>query len=273
MRDGTVPKKLFKYLSYREEFFEELLLRVTPFGEFNDPFEGLLTKDSYTHFLKNGLVGTDKEREEATKIVNDGWEKIAADIKMDDWGIICFAENCDCLLMWAHYANSHKGILIELDTIGSGNAIHPFFEKEIDAKYPPNQLKTDIKPVFYPTDSKRVCIASVPKANLTMKLLCHSKIHSALFKSKEWAYEKEHRMFLNYAKLANIITKEKMHFIRIPEEVISKIYIGCRAENKDEIINNFTEAKKAKPKLEHVKLFESVLDETDFKVNYEEIKV
>ncbi len=67
-----------------------------------------------------------------------------------------------------------------------------------------------------------------------------------------------------------------MHFVRIPEEVISGIYIGCRADGakemkNTEIIENFQTAKESNPKLAHVKLYESVLDETDYRIRCNEI--
>ena len=65
MRNGTVPKKLFKYLIYRPDFFDELLLRITPPHEFNDPFEGVLSKDTSLHLLENGPFRTEEKRKDA----------------------------------------------------------------------------------------------------------------------------------------------------------------------------------------------------------------
>ena len=104
----------------------------------------------------------------------------------------------------------------------------------------------------------------------------------------EWKYEEEYRMILNYNKLADgVVTPPQkyikgmrvyvkfpgktMYFKKIPEEVISAIYIGCRAENKEKIIKKFNQAKEANPKLEHVKIYESILDDNDFKVIYRKI--
>jgi Protein of unknown function (DUF2971) len=273
MRDGTVPKTLFKYLPYREDFFDELLLRITPPSEFNDPFDGLLSKDSYDHFLKNAPFKTEEERDKIAKRFDDNWEQEAQFIRVDDWGVICFTEKSDCLLMWAHYANDHKGIIIEFDTTCSGTKTHSFFEGVVDSSTPPKVLKAKVNSVNYPPSRERPS----PKPSSFQQLLINN-LYYGFSKSEEWAYEGEHRMSLNYNELSDVIQKDGMHFLKMPEEVISGIYIGCRADNakemkKKEIIDNFTEAKKRNSKIGHVKLFESVLDETNFKVNYKEICV
>lgn len=277
MRDGTVPKTLFKYLPYyyddKEYFFDNLLLRITPPNEFNDPFDGLLSKDSYDHFLKSGPFKTEKEREAAVKKFDNNWEQEAQFIRVDDWGVICFTEKSDCLLMWAHYAEDHTGLLLEFDTTGGGNETHAFFEGMVDSSTPPKVFKAKVNSVSYPSGRKRPS----PKPSSFQQLLIQN-FYYGFSKSEEWAYEKEHRMSVNYKELPDVIPKDGMHFLKMPEEVISGIYIGCRVDNtkkmnKKNIVNNFVKAKKGNSKLGHVKLFESVLDETDFEINYKEICV
>ena len=45
-------------------------------------------------------------------------------------------------------------------------------------------------------------------------------------------------------KVAIKFPLKTLYFKKIPEEVISAIYIGCRSENKEEIIKKFKQAKK-----------------------------
>lgn len=272
MRDGTVPKTLFKYLPYYgPDFFKDLLLRVTPPSDFNDPFDGLLSKDSYTHFLKNTYLKNEEERDIEVKRFESRWEQEAPFIQINGWGVICFTTNSKSLLMWSHYANDHKGILIEFNTTGSGTNTHSFFEGFVDSSTPPKLLKAKVNSVNYPPSRKRPS----PKPSSFQQLLVDNLYHG-FSKSEEWAYENEHRMSLNYNELSNIIPKDGMHFVKIPEEVVSGIYIGCRADNikefkKKEMIDSFQKAKVSNPNLERVKLYESVLDEIDFMVNYNEI--
>ena len=42
-------------------------------------------------------------------------EKSADDFNNKHIGIVSFAENCDSILMWSHYANHHKGFSIGFD--------------------------------------------------------------------------------------------------------------------------------------------------------------
>jgi len=143
---------------------------------------------------------------------------------------------------------------------------------------------TKVNPVEYRQDSKR------PLAKTsTLEEFLKSILYFLFSKSKEWKCEEEYRMILNYNKLhSSVITPPEtyikgikvhvkkgpwktLYFKKIPEEVISAIYIGCRAENKKEIIENFNQAKKTNPKLKNVKIYESILDPDYFKVIYREI--
>ncbi|MBA7520642.1 hypothetical protein ES705_12738 [subsurface metagenome] len=150
MRDGTIPKKLYKYSKYRPDFFDKLELRITPLHDFNDPFEGILSKKSYKYFLKNVQFKTEEERKETIDKFNLAWQEDGAYSRIDNVGFISFAEKDNCLIMWAHYADNHKGIIIEFDTS------HDFFEGQIDDKQnPPKLLKIKSNPVEYPPDTNR----------------------------------------------------------------------------------------------------------------------
>ncbi len=266
MRDGKVPKNLYVFKKYRSDFFEKLLLRITPLHEFNDPFEGVLSKKSYEYLLNNGSFRTEKERINAIKDFERDWEEYGAQSRIEKWGVICLTEKKDCLIMWAHYANEHKGILVEFDTTGGTSNTHPFFEGEIDeSKNTPEILKIKANPVIYNVDNKRPDHLVKTIQEMYMRI-----IYSAFSKSKEWEYEKEYRMMMNFTEVADEVINS-MYFKKIPEETISKIYIGCRAENKKQIIEDFSRAKSNNPKLNHVKLYESILDNDLYKVNYREI--
>lgn len=91
-------------------------------------------------------------------------------------GVSCFSEWNNSLLMWAHYANNHRGICVEYDLM----EIH-------------NVLKFTPIPVTYSED--RTCFNFFDPESLqkdTFKLF----IQSLASKSPEWSYEKEWRIIL-----------------------------------------------------------------------------
>lgn len=88
-------------------------------------------------------------------------------------GIACLSELDDSLLMWAHYANNHRGMCVEYELL------------EIN-----KQLKFTPVPIIY--SEERVCFNSLNLSEIekdTTKIF----IESLTSKSPEWNYEKEWR--------------------------------------------------------------------------------
>lgn len=126
---------------------------------------------------------------------------------IEKWGICCLSEVRDSILMWAHYANAHRGFCLELSTelrivpnvyqsdIGE---IAPFPVVPLEVKY------SDAYPVFnpiYPDDS----------ANQTL-----------LRKAKQWKYEREWRMALPGAPGP----------YKFPSHCLTGVIFGCRMLEK-----------------------------------------
>lgn len=96
----------------------------------------------------------------------------------------CFSEAVDSILMWSHYADSHKGFVLEYD-------FRPALANPIK--------NTLLLPVVY-SDDRFDASAYMVWAFLTLfgsrvpkpDLMAHIK--ASLFKSLEWEYEKEWRM-------------------------------------------------------------------------------
>ena len=81
-------------------------------------------------------------------------------------GIFCVSEKCDDLLMWAHYADSHRGVCLEFD--GFGELMAP--AQQVD---------------YVPTRQTINRYADDPDAMVTKALFT---------KSDHWTYEAEWRL-------------------------------------------------------------------------------
>jgi hypothetical protein len=59
-------------------------------------------------------------------------------------GVACYAHNPDNLLMWSHYANSHKGLCLKFDVLEDLSQFSPLFKVEYKEEYPVlNHVKSD----------------------------------------------------------------------------------------------------------------------------------
>lgn len=148
-------------------------------------------------------------------------------------GISCFSQSDSKLLMWSHYADSHKGVCLTFDI----QKDLPFFSNPYEVVYP------DEYPVIDPfIDNNR--------NELKMFLAT---------KSKEWAYEEEVR-----------IIKERHHHpeyrksIRFNPEALTEIKFGYKSSDEQiKTIKNL-----AIQKYPHIKLFKCKIRDNKFGVEF-----
>ena len=98
--------------------------------------------------------------------------------------IACFSENVDSILMWSHYADSHKGFALEYD-------FRPTLERPIK--------NVGLFPVVYSEErfdiSDYIAWAFLRVIGFPAKMPdISASIKNALWKSDVWAYEKEWRV-------------------------------------------------------------------------------
>ena len=115
--------------------------------------------------------------------------------EVDKAGIVCFSRVRDDILMWAHYADKHKGICFEFD--GSDNC----------------QFFGEAQPVEY-EDYTQIPLDKDSKRQMTRVILT---------KSKHWLYEKEYRIFR---------PEEAGNKLVYPVELLTGIIFGCMMPDK-----------------------------------------
>lgn len=177
LKHKIIPDKIFRYMPYQKErleklFIENLLYLPSP-QKFNDPFD----------------CGTDKE---VFKIYKDK-------------AMGCFSIRYDNILMFSHYAGSHKGICVGFST-----------DLLLDSLIKCNNVNASLRPVWY--------FNTVPSFDLKKEpVLCVTGKYDI------WSYEEEYRLFLNKE---NTLYPEGEYSFN--NESIISIYFGCNAS--DEII-------------------------------------
>ena len=225
--------ELFKYMPYRETFFETLLLGFTELSNANDPFEGAIQITSIYDGLPNAA--------EFSKTLS----RLKDKNKVNPHPNLCalsLSKSKHSLLMWAHYADNHKGIILGLDTS------HRFFNQTIKPRASAPFEDTSFCGKMLPVTYDRVR----PKFKFGLNFS-----EAILTKSDEWMYEKEYRMFMRKSD-CNELAKDKdgniishVFLFKIPPDSIKRIIIGERLDHQT-VINDFKIAKNKSPELSHV---------------------
>lgn len=168
-------------------------------------------------------------------------------------GILCLTGKPDNLLMWAHYAASHTGMVIEFDVE------HPFFNQEFKGSLSPAGLGEDLskdygylKPMIYSETRPEITISSV------------KSFDSFLVKSNEWKYEEEWRMLMPTvsAHETKNIDGEDVCLYAVPKSAIVKVILGCRASDK--LLELVMKIKNTDNDLDHLQIEKMTLDEKSF---------
>lgn len=161
-------------------------------NDFPDFIKQLLPKEMLESYRSNLLLIDDFGRIEDK--VKEGRRRLISSIKTyfpilaeatkRFTSIACFSERVESILMWSHYADSHKGFALEYN-------FRPILENPIK--------NVGLFPVIYEEKRLDISLYVVWAFLLIMGVRINnpdmsSSIKSALVKSVDWAYEREWRM-------------------------------------------------------------------------------
>lgn len=116
-----LPQFVYKYTSINKYLFESLIrgeLWFSSPSDFNDPFDSSLPIDFAIESYKRTegwQTNRDMIVKEQIRIVqplnfSNRLEELRKKV-----GVCCFSSVNDNLIMWSHYANHHKGLLLKFD--------------------------------------------------------------------------------------------------------------------------------------------------------------
>lgn len=167
----------------------------------------------------------------------------------DRLGILSLGETPDVLLMWAHYADCHRGFVVEFD------ADHAFFHQGL----PDSHLGT-VQPVRYSNERPGFSLGAEPMPGG----VAHYLSSVLLTKSPEWSYEREWRMVVDLNDEARFPrdVMGRVHLFHVPPECITGVIFGnrCARTVRDRVF----EILAANPALGHVEVRYSHLDPARF---------
>lgn len=208
-----IPNKLYRYMKFDDYWTNNLLkgevVLKNPI-EFNDPFDCNLNIDTKKVLEASGNKPFYKEY--ATNIsINEHYDQdpdVSIIFSQDTARVACFAESWKTLLMWSHYADSHKGLCVEYDTRLMGNYREFLF------------------PVIYQNELYDATNDYCYYENNLFNFL--------FFKSEVWNYENEWRIAVMEKQLsANLYDEGSKLYKLIMKNCISAVYIGLKADNSN----------------------------------------
>jgi hypothetical protein len=222
--------KTYKYLGEKSAlcFLTKQSIRFSQPKAFNDPFEmqpefWVLNRDLMNktqnpcQFVIHGHQKLSdkyliKDLGAVEKLATVDTRKLVSDFN-DAIAILCLTKADTLLpnnlLMWAHYAESHRGIVIEFNE-------SDFASKAVEIKYSPNRPVIDAS-LLYENE--------------------YIAIEDLYYKHSCWSYEYEHRITCKLDECEQIPDIKDplgndIYIKSVPIESIRCIYIGCNASKE-----------------------------------------
>ena len=118
-------------------------------------------------------------------------------------GVLCLSESPNSLLMWAHYADSHRGFVVEFDETS------PFFDRRVNE----NDELRHLSKVTYSSRRPSLTLSEVEDGS------------AFLMKGVEWEYEVEWRMIAPLADASHVVGTgpEAVHLFSFPAEAVASV--------------------------------------------------
>ncbi|MEQ3513672.1 DUF2971 domain-containing protein [Pseudoalteromonas sp. BZB3] len=207
--------KLFKYMGLDITALKDLHLRISSRDCLNDPFEFLPTL-SATRKKVEVMQSLDELPYESNDLqLNiDYMEELEGDLTK--YGVVCLSENGSSNLMWSHYADDHKGVMIELESAN----LFDFSEEQ--QKVMDNEFSAaSVKPIPIDYISQRI---GIDIKDEYLYEYANSNFIKKFFttKSCEWKKEQEWRYIFKFLHADKVI-------LNAPKESIESISNSLRS--------------------------------------------
>jgi len=262
-------KYLYRYQPFNEYskgiFIDNKLYFACP-REFNDPFDCRalfslrdIDEKDFRKFLM-GLfekrcpnIPTDAIIQRADETIKKGFHRDInwlrrhedkyreiLDMEVSKLGVLCLSEKQDDILMWSHYADKHRGFVLQLNksALESWQYCSPVIYQE-----------------QYPTFKE--FIGLIPRLGLHEIFL--------LRKSKHWEYEHEWRAIIDLGEQFRNKERRKLKF---PENLITGVIFGCQMQGHDRSRLRFW----SKDRMENIRFYQATKNENEFALKIEPIE-
>ncbi|MBW9238538.1 DUF2971 domain-containing protein [Pseudomonas carnis] len=281
--------RLFKYFGPdRAAILQSRLIRFSQPSSFNDPFEFLpfieridapenisqrfideankdfsvqydaldddikltISKAQFNEYMKDALLSKISDGSALIQAqAGYAQEKIIEEMNKA-LGVLCLSEKHDDLLMWAHYADCHRGFVLEFDSES------PFFNQRRSV----NDDLRHLKPVIYSELRPAINLSNTSVEEL------------GLTKSTHWSYEKEWRIIkaLIDADTITSTAQGDVFLFEFPSDALRAIYIGAKMQGDSELsLMKNIEADKS---LAHLAIFKARVHGSHYELVFDEVR-
>lgn len=178
--------------------------------------------------------------------LEDEAAEIYAGISADMFGVLCLSSRRDSILMWGHYCNKHRGLVVGYDPT------HDYFS-----------VKSGMSPVNYIRE--RVVYDQNWKGG--SKEFADYFQQLVFSKNDAWKYEGELRLIIELKRLRKKQFREGRigYFGSFPAEVIQTVTLGAKCTKQFE---DSVRAVLQDKKFAHVKLDRAVLHRSEFALEF-----
>jgi Protein of unknown function (DUF2971) len=266
-------KILYKYVSADgfKRLWESEKVRFTQLGQLNDPYENKVINPIVDLNIPNlkKIVGDNLEMARAylsidTFRLTDHNKKIQHEFDTR-WGVLSLSRNPKNLLMWSHYANEHRGVVVGIDVSD------PIFYDRGDRSI-----------VFNPKTGNVIYSAVKPKSLLIVKNIervPHEKgdgystmyeqgesvslDETFLYKAIDWAYEDEVRIVRDLHQDKGEVLQngnQEICLFPLPKRLIKSVIFGERYDQN--LLKDFAEENS---KL-GIQVFRAMIDSDEYKI-------
>lgn len=233
-------KQLFKYLPEPRNLFDEGFIRLSQSVVLNDPFEASFCTESLDELSSHFYYSMAQDPE-----FGDISFPQYIEMRMHNIGVISLSENKENLLMWAHYANEHKGVVAGISYMPTfGSIFQNLFRADTlintswDERYSP--FDGIPKPVSYRKGLRyKNDKFDYDYSNIAAEGADRILYEVFMQKSDEWIYEQEHRVVLRLEQSDRVIIENVQHIENdvIRNRVISSSYSSINPIDNSCIIN------------------------------------
>jgi len=176
----------------------------------------------------------------------------------ETYGILSLTTSRNNLVMWSHYADSHKGIVVGF------TVSHPYFFNSKDfhaVEYKAERISLSSNDGYLRLAGKDLPTGSDFR-DLADQLF--------LRKDPDWRYEKEWRMIKRLDKASTSLAGGSVCLFEIPPDAIKILILGAQISqpSREKIISLIVSSKK----WTHVQIFQASLSDSRFGLEFKKIK-
>lgn len=258
-----IPKAVYKFRDWTNDYHKDILKGEIYFPsplDFNDPFDcnipvayELLQDDEQLridYFTKlvnthKGFLNEYEKKNEIQRFISEGryrdpewlkWQARKNRENLATTGVFCFSMVKDNILLWSHYANSHKGFCVGFNPV---KLFYELFQNGVGGGY-----------VRYSNDYPVI----MPGTDVMEQI--YIQVNT---KSNCWAYEEEYRMDRFKGAKSKVV---------VQGSCIEEVNLGCAMSERDkESIMYFINVN-----IPHVKVFQAYPVRNRFQIDFEQIK-